>query len=78
MGENESYYGGRVTRFSSAKDNEKFILLIEDTEKGLKVIDVAVENLIDFPREILKQIAKRKKIKYAQNITTEDLAALLT
>lgn len=69
----ESIYGGRVTKYAMAKDNKSYILLLEETNEGLVVVDIAVKELKHFPREIIKKIAEMRKIKFGSSTSTEDL-----
>ena len=77
VGENTNVWGGRVTRYGRAKDNPNYIMLMELKEDRLVVIDIAVEDVSHFPREVLKALAKRKKKKFASNILDEDLIKLV-
>jgi hypothetical protein len=79
MGENTSWYGGRVTKYGYLKSNPELMMFIEEREgDGMKIIDLGSEKPTALPRESLKHLLNCRKIKYRNNLTTEELAELVS
>lgn len=72
-----NFYGGRLTAFGKCKDNDNLILLIELKNDKFTVVDIAVENPENLPKTILKELARKKKKKFASSASIEDLANLI-
>ena len=71
-GLSERFYGGNVTKIGKLKDS-KIFLLIDDSVNGLKVKDIAVDNLEDFDFKVLKDLAKQKNIKFKPIGTSKEI-----
>jgi hypothetical protein len=77
LGEGTNFYGGRIVAYGNCKENENWIMLMERRDDKLIVIDIAVTDPAHFPRSVLKDLAKKKKKKFANNILDEDLIKLI-
>jgi hypothetical protein len=78
MGDNTSFYGGRVRKYGQLKSNPNILMLIEERDgDGMKIIDLATEKPEEFSRDILRKLLKSRKVQVKNNATNEEMIELV-
>ena len=68
------FYGGRV---SNIGETDGDVLLLIENRDGLRLIDTAAKTLDNIPVKIIREIAKKRKLRFNATTSKEDLIAII-